>query len=441
MEVLHVTGQPFNDTTIDDYQFHTYQPFITGKLNYNDEIRIPIQDLDAYTLPLKSYLYIEGKLLTDAGKVPTKLQFINNAIAFLFRELRYEINSVVIDSVRDVGLVSTMKNYLSLNENESVLMQNAGWFPKEIKKLATDSKGVVTVETEKILVDKDGNFNVCIPLKMLSGFFEDFGKIIMNMKQELVLIRSSDDIDAIISSDDSEKPNIELRALSWHVPHGTPSISQQLRLNKIVQNFTNNKYATLYDMFANFQESYYHFNLNQPIFNPQEFKEKAPLVHIDCSRQKEVIQSGSIVLRIEFETDEPTSTDISAFCLILHEKEFSYNMENVAAENEAEGGEVADNHPLEDNDSDISDVLNLTNFEPEKQCLSIFKNNLSDFLRTNDGVLKEYPRKKMMLERKLKKYEKKVIKTRDLILEMTKYINLSIEIKNCIKTQTSVCDK
>ncbi|CAH1099383.1 unnamed protein product [Psylliodes chrysocephalus] len=89
--------------------------------------------------------------------------------------------------------------------------------------------------------------------------------------------------------------------------------------------FTNNKYATLYDMFANFQESYYHFNLNQPIFNLQEFKEKAPLVYIDCLRQKEVIKSGSIVLRIEFETDEPTSTDISAFCLILHEKEFSYN--------------------------------------------------------------------------------------------------------------------
>ncbi|CAH1100670.1 unnamed protein product [Psylliodes chrysocephalus] len=122
MAVLYVTGQPFNDTTIDDYQFYTYQPFITGKLNYNDEIRIPIQDLDAYTLPSKSYLYIEEKLLTDAGKVPTKLQFINNAVAFLFRELRYELNSIVIDYVRDIGLVSTMKNYLSLNENESVRM-------------------------------------------------------------------------------------------------------------------------------------------------------------------------------------------------------------------------------------------------------------------------------------------------------------------------------
>ncbi|CAH1099546.1 unnamed protein product [Psylliodes chrysocephalus] len=410
MDILNVTTHPFNDTSIEECQFHNYQPFIPGKLNYNDEIRIPIQELDSYTLPSQSFLYIEGKLLTDSGNVPTKLKFINNAIAFLFRELRYELNGVVIDSVRDLGLTSTIKNYLSLNENESVLMQNAGWYPKEIKKIVTDSKGVTTVEIEKILVDKDGNFNVCIPLKMLSGFFEDYKKIIMNMKQELVLIRSSDDIDSVISSDQTEKPMIELNRLYWSIPHIKPSLSQQLRLTNISKSnkelpikfrswqmiqypslssskintwvvktsskietprhviiafqksrkgnltkdfskfdhcklnniriflnserypyndlnldFDNNKFATLYEMFANFQESYYDLHMNQPIYNPIEFKNNAPLVHIDCSRQKEVLQSGSIVLRIEFETDEPTTSETSAFCLILHEKEFTYN--------------------------------------------------------------------------------------------------------------------
>ncbi|XP_072400387.1 uncharacterized protein [Diabrotica undecimpunctata] len=394
MEMLHVLGQPFSDTTIEDYQYHTYQPY-TSNLNYNDEIRIPIQDLDAYTLPCNSYIYIEGQMLTDKNQVPTKFQFINNGISYLFRELRYELNGVIIDSVRNIGLISTLKNYLSLNENQSKLLQNAGWFPKG----------------DKLVIDNHGNFNVCIPLKIWSGFFEDFQKIIINMRQELVLIRDKDDIDAIIATDETEKPKIAINKLYWNVPHILPNISEQLRLNKIVRsnielpikfrswelveyptlnnstrhtwpvktttklesprhivvafhdgrkgkmlkdmskfdhcNLTNirmflnserypyqdlnldfdtNRFATLYEMFANFQESYYHIQTNQPIFSPEEFKNNAPIVHTDCSRQKEIIQSGSVVLRIEFETSKSVGNNVSAYCLILHEKEFSYNL-------------------------------------------------------------------------------------------------------------------
>ncbi|XP_072376606.1 uncharacterized protein [Diabrotica undecimpunctata] len=405
MEILHVTGQPFNDNTIEDYQFHTYQPYIPGKLGYNDEIRISVQDLDSLTFPANSFLYIEGKLATHDNKTPTKIKFINNSIAYLFREIRFELNGVIIDSVRDVGLVSSIKNYLSLNENQSLLLENAGWFPK-MSRMENNSE----VPKNNVLVDSNGNFNVCIPLRLLSGFFEDFRKIIMNMKQELILIRSNDDIDAVVSEDETERPKIDITKLYWEVPHVTPSIREQLRLNKIshtnqelpikfrswqmieypalnnstrhtwsvrtstkietprhivvaFQNnrkskltkdmskfdhctlknikvflnserypyndlqldFKTNRFAKLYEMFANFQESYYHMTLNQPIFNPIDFKTIAPLIHIDCSRQKEVIQSGSVVLRIEFETDEPTTSDISAYCLILHEKEFTYN--------------------------------------------------------------------------------------------------------------------
>ncbi|XP_050503573.1 uncharacterized protein LOC126882641 [Diabrotica virgifera virgifera] len=89
--------------------------------------------------------------------------------------------------------------------------------------------------------------------------------------------------------------------------------------------FDTNRFATLYEMFANFQESYYHIHPSQPIYTPLEFKENSPLVHIDCCRQKEVLQSGSVVLRIEFETSKSTGNNTSAYCLILHEKEFWYN--------------------------------------------------------------------------------------------------------------------
>jgi hypothetical protein len=187
---------------------------VTSKFDYNDEIRIPIQELDAYTLPCESMLYLEGNLTKDDGTPVSKLKFINNAFSYLFREIRYEMNGIVIDSVRNVGLTSTLKGYLSFNESESVKLQNAGWFPKE---------GFIP-DTNK--------FNVCIPIKMLLGFFEDYRKIILNMKQELVLIRSSNDLDAVTSIDETEKPKITIEKLYWRVPHVSVGISQQLALTK-----------------------------------------------------------------------------------------------------------------------------------------------------------------------------------------------------------------
>lgn len=40
-------------------------------------------------------------------------------MTFQFKEIRYELNATVIDSVRDVGLASTLKGYLSDGKSES----------------------------------------------------------------------------------------------------------------------------------------------------------------------------------------------------------------------------------------------------------------------------------------------------------------------------------
>lgn len=392
MNILNVTEQPFVDNSITELEYHTYQPYINSKFDYNDEIRIAIQELDTFTLPSQSKLFIEGKLTKEDGTDTDKLHFINNGISFLFRELRYELNGVVIDSVRNVGLTSTLKAYLSYNSGESLKLQNAGWFPKE---------GIMS----------DSNkFNVSIPLNLLMGFFEDYKKIILNMKQELVLIRNSNDVDAVTAKGDViDKPKVTIDKIYWRVPHVTVDIPQQLALTKILNknidiplhfrswelveyssvpentrhtwpvktttkletprhviiafqtdkknkvssnmstfddcnmtnlrvflnserypyndlflDFKNNKFATLYDMYSNFQSAYYERE-NEPLLSPKEFKTNSPVAHIDCSRQKESIQTGSVVLRIEFETSENIPKDTSAYCLILHDRIFYYN--------------------------------------------------------------------------------------------------------------------
>ncbi|XP_023312008.1 uncharacterized protein LOC111692310 [Anoplophora glabripennis] len=390
MDILDVMQQPLIDNSIVDLEYHNYQPFVTSKLGYNDEVRISLQELDIYTLPCESMLYLEGNLTTEDGKSVTKLKLINNAFSFLFREIRYEMNGVIIDSVRNVGLTSTLKGYLSYNESESVKLQNSGWFPKQS-----------TLEGDK--------FNVCIPLKMLLGFFEDYRKIILNMKQELVLIRSSNDLDAVTAIDETEKPKINIEKIYWRVPHVSVGIPQQLALTKILDknveilvpfrswelveypslsqttrhtwpvktttkletprhivvafqtdkknkvtsnmskfedcgltnirvflnserypyhdlflDFNNNKFATLYEMFASFRKSFYELE-NERIFTPKEFKSIAPVTHIDCSHQKETIQSGAVILRIEWEMSSNVPSETTAYCLILHDRLFRYN--------------------------------------------------------------------------------------------------------------------
>ncbi|KAJ8959450.1 hypothetical protein NQ318_022143 [Aromia moschata] len=215
-ELLDVTDKPYNDVSIENYQYHFYQPTTSGTINYNDEVRIAIQDLEANTVPCDSYLYVEGKLTKDDDGITTQLEFINNAVAYLFKEIRYELNGTVIDSVRDVGLVSTLKGYLSYTPNESSLLENAGWVAKKNKTVAKQGETLKDAITrERIITDSAGNFNTIIPLKHLMGFFEDFRKLMIHMRQELVIIRSSSDYDAVTSENDTEKPKVTINRISW----------------------------------------------------------------------------------------------------------------------------------------------------------------------------------------------------------------------------------
>ena len=77
-------------------------------------------------------------------------------------------------------------------------------------------------------------------------------------------------------------------------------------------------------MFSQFQKSYYGSS-PEPIFSPNEFKENAPITYIDCSRQKESLETGPVVMRIAFELHDDLKEKVSAYCLVLHDKMFSYN--------------------------------------------------------------------------------------------------------------------
>ena len=111
IDILNITGESIFDDCIVKIETHTYNPFANTTFGYSDEIRIPIQQQDLYTLPYESFLYVEGKLTKNKVVHDAHVALGNNCVAFIFDEIRYELNGVEIDRNRNLGITSTLKNY------------------------------------------------------------------------------------------------------------------------------------------------------------------------------------------------------------------------------------------------------------------------------------------------------------------------------------------
>jgi len=82
-------------------------------------------------------------------------------------------------------------------------LENAGWYDAQETGRQTDANGY---------------FDVISPLKMLLGFFEDYNKIVVNAKHELILRRANTDNNAIIQTE-AEEFKISLIKVEWLLPH------------------------------------------------------------------------------------------------------------------------------------------------------------------------------------------------------------------------------
>ncbi|XP_077272090.1 uncharacterized protein LOC143902789 [Temnothorax americanus] len=198
--ILNIGGEPIFDDSVVKIETHTYNPYANTTFGHNDEIRIPIQQQDLYTLPCESFFYVKGRLVIKRRNDETVTTLANNCVAFMFDEIRYELNGVEIDRNRNVGITSTIKNYVSLSYNDSQLMRNAGW----------DVTSSIP----------EGYFNFCVLLKLLLGFCEDYKRVVVNARHDLILIRARSDNNCIAGNPATE-PEIELFKIQWRMPHVT----------------------------------------------------------------------------------------------------------------------------------------------------------------------------------------------------------------------------
>ncbi|XP_071579518.1 uncharacterized protein [Temnothorax nylanderi] len=320
-DILSIGGEPIFDERIVGIETHTYNPYMNTKFGH-DEIRIPIQQQDLYTLPCDSFLYVEGRLYDD-GATTSEVRddqrqyakLVNNCVAFMFAEIRYELDGVEIDRCRNVGITSTIKNYVSLTAERARRLQNAGWsYPTNESNLNSASR----------------QFNFCVPLNILLSFCEDYNRVSTTKHSW-----------AVKAAPELEKPQYVILALQtgWRNEFTEDSLrfdhcalaNVKLYLNSkfypyddVNADFESDKFAVLYEMYAKFRGAYYGDGRDDALFSPCEFARVAPLVVVDCSRQNETVKSATVDVRIEFECKENVPPKTTAFCLIVHDRVIEY---------------------------------------------------------------------------------------------------------------------
>ncbi|KYN15261.1 hypothetical protein ALC57_12516, partial [Trachymyrmex cornetzi] len=388
VDILNIIGEPIFDDRIVKIETHTYNPYANTTFGHRDEIRIPIQQQDLYTLQCDSFLYVEGRLTVKKKNDQMSPTLGNNCVAFMFDEIRYELNGVEIDRNRNVGITSTIKNYVSMTYDKALIALNAGWNSRS--------------DTE------EGYFNFCMPLNMLLGFCEDYKRVVVNARHELILIRARNDYNCLVGNPATE-PEVELFKVQWRMPHVALNEINKLSMLRalesgrylnisfrswdlyeypLLQNTTKHswavktatqlekpryvifalqtgrknvmsqdvsmfddcnvsnvkvylnsdfypygdlnldfgkkRYAVLFDMYARFRKGYYGIDSFETLLNVLSFIEKGPFAVIDSSRQNVSVKSATVDLRIEFDCKENVPANTIAYCLIIHDRVIEY---------------------------------------------------------------------------------------------------------------------
>src|SRR6476469_972956 len=105
------------DNSIEDKHYVNYTPQSQDNLNtLGSPIIIEINASDKYINPSDSFLYIKGQLVRANGNPydnADEVALVNNAMMFLFSDIRYSVDNIYMETINNPGQVTTMLSYLS----------------------------------------------------------------------------------------------------------------------------------------------------------------------------------------------------------------------------------------------------------------------------------------------------------------------------------------
>ena len=216
-EMLDVNEPHMYDESISSINFYEYTPQTQANNNSTGPISLTINNQDIYTRPSESYISFKGQIKradnNNAYAAADEITLINNAMMYLFTEIKYELGSTTIESINCPGQATSMLNYLSYPDDFSTSSGLKCCWSKDTTDNANSSKFIASVGApaagyipgenpnynqgfaarKSYLFSSNplGSFEFHIPLSHIFGFAE-YKKVIYGLKHTLTLARDSD---------------------------------------------------------------------------------------------------------------------------------------------------------------------------------------------------------------------------------------------------------
>ena len=239
--ILRITDSILNDDSIDKYEYFEYLPITGANLDNIGDIRINIESQDIFTHPSESFLLIEGRLTKAADGTAyanaDNISLTNNAMMYLFRDIRYELSGHEIEKVNYVGYATTMLGLLKYMEDFGKTKGlNQSWYKDTT--IAPNNQNRGFWERHQHIINhldrNKGSFSFRIPLKHIFGFCEDYDKVVYGFKHTLTLTRTHEH-DAIFRANGVDAGKIVLSKVAWFMPHVMPADKDKMELYKIIE--------------------------------------------------------------------------------------------------------------------------------------------------------------------------------------------------------------
>ena len=210
--ILDITQQDVQDSSIISYQYYEFNPQIGNSLNTPGEIVIQVYPQDEYFHPAESFLLFEGAIVKADGNAIGKtdaVTFTNNGMLYLFRLIQYQLNGTEIESIYSPGQATTIKKLLK-NTKDSPGLLSCWEKDTSVLLTATDNDGF---KIRKAYTSVDpvppGTFSFIVRLSDIFGFAEDYNKVIYGMRQTIRLVRKGDD-DALLRNATSATTDLKV---------------------------------------------------------------------------------------------------------------------------------------------------------------------------------------------------------------------------------------
>ena len=255
-DILQITEDIPVDDSIYEYEYKEYNPIAgnIGDLN-RGSIVIVIEAQDIYTHPAESFLIVEGELIkTDNTRYVEndEVALINNGIMYLFSDVRYHLASHEIEVLQNPGHATTMLGMLKFPDDFSKSQGlNQCWIKdtgagdgnpgnNENEGFKLRRNYIINMPADTNGNSNKGTFSFKIPLKYFFGFCEDYRKILYGMQQKLTLTRTGDNNailkrNAAVGGGAAAEGKVNLKKISWFMPHVIPSDAYRLQLDKIIE--------------------------------------------------------------------------------------------------------------------------------------------------------------------------------------------------------------